>query len=102
MGVPVPKDLPGLSDGEYKNKVFCAWFDACIYVSTTKRHTDGDDLQGSLGKRLVSKHPESAIPASSGTSSLSPITTTCSKPGQPLRAGKSNSAMQARRCSARP
>ncbi|KAI8622879.1 tRNA synthetases class I (M)-domain-containing protein [Xylariaceae sp. FL1651] len=46
-GVPIPKGLKGLSDEEYKNKVFYVWFDACIgYPSITKNYTDGDDLNG--------------------------------------------------------
>jgi methionyl-tRNA synthetase len=46
-GVPIPKGIPGLSDEEYKDKVFYVWFDACIgYVSITKTYTDGDDLSG--------------------------------------------------------
>ncbi|KAJ2990030.1 hypothetical protein NUW58_g3164 [Xylaria curta] len=43
----VPKGLKGLSDEDYKNKVFYVWFDACIgYPSITKTYTDGDDLSG--------------------------------------------------------
>jgi methionyl-tRNA synthetase len=45
-GVPIP-DIEGLSNEEYKNKVFYVWFDACIgYMSITKTYTDGDDLDG--------------------------------------------------------
>ncbi|OJJ47331.1 hypothetical protein ASPZODRAFT_2128988 [Penicilliopsis zonata CBS 506.65] len=46
-GVPIPTDVEGLSEEEYRNKVFYVWFDACIgYVSITKNYTDGEDLSG--------------------------------------------------------
>jgi methionyl-tRNA synthetase len=45
-GVPIPK-VDGLSEEEYRNKVFYVWFDACIgYPSITKTYTDGSDLDG--------------------------------------------------------
>ncbi|KAI1814929.1 methionyl-tRNA synthetase [Poronia punctata] len=48
-GVPIPTGLVGLSDEEYRNKVFYVWFDACIgYPSITKNYTDGDNLEGTL------------------------------------------------------
>ncbi|KAI0143162.1 methionyl-tRNA synthetase-like protein [Xylariaceae sp. FL1272] len=47
-GVPIPKGLKGLSEEDYKDKVFYVWFDACIgYPSITKTYTDGDNLDGS-------------------------------------------------------
>jgi methionyl-tRNA synthetase len=47
-GVPVPK-CPGLSEEDYRDKVFYVWFDACIgYPSITKNYTDGDNLEGTL------------------------------------------------------
>jgi methionyl-tRNA synthetase len=46
-GVPVPQGLEGLSDEEFKNKVFYVWFDACIgYPSITKCYTDGGNPEG--------------------------------------------------------
>lgn len=45
-GVPIPK-VDGLSEEEYRSKVFYVWFDACIgYPSITKTYTDGDDVNG--------------------------------------------------------
>lgn len=45
-GVPIPK-VEGLSEEEYRNKVFYVWFDACIgYPSITKTYTDGSDVSG--------------------------------------------------------
>jgi methionyl-tRNA synthetase len=44
-GVPVPSGIDGLSEEDYKNKVFYVWFDACIgYPSITKCYTDNGDL----------------------------------------------------------
>ncbi|KAI1439266.1 methionyl-tRNA synthetase [Xylaria sp. CBS 124048] len=46
-GTPIPKNLEGLADEAYANKVFYVWFDACIgYPSITKTYTDGDNLSG--------------------------------------------------------
>ena len=45
-GVPIP-NVEGLSEEDYRNKVFYVWFDACIgYVSITRNYTDGDDTSG--------------------------------------------------------
>lgn len=44
--MPIPK-VDGLSEEEYRSKVFYVWFDACIgYPSITKTYTDGDDING--------------------------------------------------------
>ncbi|KAJ9145272.1 Methionyl-tRNA synthetase [Coniochaeta hoffmannii] len=44
-GVPVPGGIEGLSEEDYKKKVFYVWFDACIgYPSITKCYTDKGDL----------------------------------------------------------
>ena len=44
--MPIPS-TDGLSEEEYRSKVFYVWFDACIgYPSITKTYTDGDDLNG--------------------------------------------------------
>jgi methionyl-tRNA synthetase len=44
--VPIP-NVEGLSEEDYRRKVFYVWFDACIgYVSITKTHTDGDNRAG--------------------------------------------------------
>ncbi|KAI0535392.1 tRNA synthetases class I (M)-domain-containing protein [Xylaria digitata] len=57
-GVPIPKGCPGLSEEEYRDKVFYVWFDACIgYPSITKNHTDGDNLEGTLWTKWW-KNPE--------------------------------------------
>lgn len=45
-GVPVP-NVEGLSEEDFKNKVFYVWFDACIgYPSITKCYTDGGNPEG--------------------------------------------------------
>ncbi|GAD92485.1 methionyl-tRNA synthetase [Paecilomyces variotii No. 5] len=57
-GVPIPTDVEGLDEEEYKNKVFYVWFDACIgYMSITKNYTDGDDLSGTNWEKWW-KNPE--------------------------------------------
>ncbi|WZH49000.1 tRNA synthetases class I M-domain-containing protein [Fusarium acuminatum] len=57
-GVPIPKDLDGLSNEEYAEKVFYVWFDACIgYVSITKNLVDGDNLEGTNWEKWW-KNPE--------------------------------------------
>ncbi|KAF7543321.1 hypothetical protein G7046_g10025 [Stylonectria norvegica] len=57
-GVPIPRDLEGLSNEEYAQKVFYVWFDACIgYMSITKGYTDGDDLEGNKWEQWW-KNPE--------------------------------------------
>lgn len=56
-GVPIPK-CPGLSEEDYRDKVFYVWFDACIgYPSITKNYTDGDNLEGTLWTKWW-KNPE--------------------------------------------
>jgi methionyl-tRNA synthetase len=51
-GVPIPQDIQGISDEEYRSKVFYVWFDACVgYVSITKNYTDGADLSGKKWER---------------------------------------------------
>jgi len=45
-GVPIP-DAEGLGREEYGNKVFYAWFDACIgYMSITQTYTNPTNLHG--------------------------------------------------------
>ncbi|KAI0909958.1 tRNA synthetases class I (M)-domain-containing protein [Ustulina deusta] len=57
-GVPIPKGCEGLSEEEYRDKVFYVWFDACIgYPSITKNYTDGDNLEGTLWTKWW-KNPE--------------------------------------------
>ncbi|KAH8811532.1 tRNA synthetases class I (M)-domain-containing protein [Xylogone sp. PMI_703] len=57
-GVPIPKDLEGLSNEEYAKKVFYVWFDACIgYPSITKALVDKDDLSGKNWEKWW-KNPE--------------------------------------------
>ncbi|KAJ9203718.1 hypothetical protein DTO166G4_6650 [Paecilomyces variotii] len=57
-GVPIPTDVEGLDEEEYKNKVFYVWFDACIgYMSITKNYTDGDNLSGTNWEKWW-KNPE--------------------------------------------
>ncbi|KAF2963783.1 hypothetical protein GQX73_g9803 [Xylaria multiplex] len=57
-GVPIPKGCPGLSEEEYRDKVFYVWFDACIgYPSITKNYTDGSNLEGTLWTKWW-KNPE--------------------------------------------
>ncbi|KAI1421904.1 tRNA synthetases class I (M)-domain-containing protein [Xylaria sp. FL1777] len=57
-GVPIPKGCEGLSEEEYRDKVFYVWFDACIgYPSITKNYTDGNNLEGTLWTKWW-KNPE--------------------------------------------
>lgn len=56
-GVPIPK-VDGLSEEDYKRKVFYVWFDACIgYVSITKSYTDKDNREGTNWEKWW-KNPE--------------------------------------------